>query len=116
MKLNPFLSAIGLVISALLSYYAYYTATPSDLSWIVGVATLISLSIAVIPALAMSLQSSRLAVGAKVLAGVFALVFLGYHIIYAHNGITMPNYVIWSGLLVCIYLVIMYVVCRLKLD
>jgi len=114
MKVNTFLTLIALVLSALLGYWVYSVAEADTHATLAGVLSAICLAIPLILGFGVSYQTSAAIVNVRTISCVLFLLMLILHFYYANTGISMPSYVIINGILVCIYLAIIYAILKSK--
>ena len=108
MKMNVFLTILGIAISCLVGYLVYYTANGSDNSIACGVISSLSFTITLVPAIGFKYESTRLGINARVLALVFFTIFVVEHFCAALFGLSMPVYISFTGICAAVYLAIMY--------
>lgn len=108
MKANIFLSFIGVVLASLIGYLAFNVAKGHENDILCGVCSTICFIATLIPVLGLSYESSRLGTNIRVLSALFFVVFLVSHFCFAGFGIKMPYYIICNGIILIIYLAIIY--------
>ena len=114
MKINNVLSLIILVLSSLLGYWVYSVADTDIHANLAGFLSAICLALPLILGFGVSYNTSASLVNIRMLSSVFALIMLIFHFYYAATGISMPYYVLISGILICIYLAIVYAILKSK--
>ena len=114
MKINNVLSLIILVLSSLLGYWVYSVADTDIHANLAGFLSAICLALPLILGFGVSYNTSASLVNIRMLSCVLALIMLILHFYYATTGISMPYYVLISGILICIYLAIIYAILKSK--
>lgn len=114
MKINVVLSLIILVLSSLLGYWVYTVADTDIHANLAGFLSAICLALPLILGFGVSYNTSASLVNIRMLSCVLALIMLILHFYYAATGISMPYYVLISGILICIYLAIIYAILKSK--
>lgn len=114
MKVNTFLTLITLVLSALLGYWVYSVAEADTHATLAGVLSAICLAIPSVLGFGVSYQTSAAIVNVRMLSCVLFLIMLILHFYYAATGISMPSYVLINGIIICIYLAIIYAILKSK--
>lgn len=114
MKINVILSLIILILSSLMGYWVYSVAETDIHATFAGILSAICLAMPLILGFGVSYKTSASLVNIRMLSCVWALIMLIMHFYYATTGITMPYYVLISGILVCIYLAIIYAILKSK--
>lgn len=108
MKVNFFLSFLGLALALLVGYWAFNVAEGKENDVICGVGSTICFLVTLIPALGMNYESSKLGTNVKVLSFLFFIIFLISHFCFAVFGVKMPFYILCNGIILIIYLAIVY--------
>ena len=114
MKINIVLTLIALVLSSLLGYWVYSVAVSDIHATIAGFLSAICLALPLILGFGVSYNTSASLVNIRMLSSVLAFIMLILHFYYAVTDITMPYYVLISGILICIYLAIIYAILKSK--
>lgn len=114
MKINVVLSLIILVLSSLLGYWVYSVADANIHAKLAGFLSAICLALPLILGFGVSYNTSASLVNIRILSCVLVLIMLILHFYYATAGIIMSYYVLISGILICIYLVIIYGILKSK--
>ena len=108
MKINPIMLIVSIAISALAGY-GFWAGTHVLMNTIVaGVCILLTLGVL------LSLSSKadgRTSANIKVVAGIFFVVLLIEQIIFTFAHVIAP-YIIVTGILLLIYLIIEYAICK----
>lgn len=103
-----FLSLISIAIACLAGYLAFNIAEEKDQNTLCGIFSTICFSATLLPAMGLQYKSNRLGVNIRVLSIIFFVVFLISHFCFANFGIRMPLYVILNGIILLIYLALLY--------
>ena len=114
MKVNFVLTLIALVISSLLGYWVYSVADTDVHATMAGVFSTLCFAIPLIIGTGISFNTSASQVNIKALSWVLFILMLIMHFYYASNGVAMPYYVLINGILICIYVAIVYGIIRSK--
>lgn len=114
MKINNVLSLISLVISILLGYWVYSIAGEDPNSALAGVFATLCFALPLILGIGVSYKTSVVAINQRALAVLFFVVMLVLQFYYANTGISMPYYVLISGILLCVYAIIVYAIIKSK--
>ena len=110
MKTNNVLTLIILVLSSLLGYWVYSVAEADTHATLAGVLSTLCLAIPLILGFCVSYKTSASLINIRILSCALFLLMLIIHFYYANTGISMPYYVIINGILICIYVLIVYAV------
>lgn len=108
MKVNPFLTIISVILSALIGYLAFNVAEGDNNDIVCGIGSSICFAVTLIPAIGLRYASARLSVNIRVLSFMSFVVFAISHFSFAGLGVKMPYYVIVNGILLMVYLAIFY--------
>lgn len=108
MKLNPILGIVALGISSLLSYLVSSLTCQPVYKLHTAIASGVCFGLTLIPALALTYESSRLGTNLRLLSGVFLVLFLISHFCFSTIGVTMHTYIITNGILLLVFLAIFY--------
>lgn len=114
MKINVFLSFIALALAGLIGYFVYNVAEGKENDVVCGIGSGICFLATLIPALGCSFESSRLGTNIKVLSGLFFVIFLASQFCFAGFGVKMPLYIISNGIILLIYMAIVYKMSNIK--
>ncbi len=114
MKINIILTLITLAISALLGFWVYSIAAAESHAILAGVFSTICFTIPLIMGLCVSYNTSASLINVRTLSVVFLMIMLVSHFYYAYSGILMPFYLIINGILICIYVAIVYAIIKSK--
>lgn len=108
MKLNIFLTIISVSFATLLGYWAFDIANGDENDIACGIGSSICFIACLIPAMGLQYDSSRIGTNIRVFAALFFVIFAISHFCFAGFGVKMPYYIIINGLLLLIYLAILY--------
>ena len=108
MKINPFLSFLALLLAALIAYALYYYCKSEELVWALTIGGGICIFLPWAATLGVSLEDKRLNVNFKVFSAIFALIITGVQLFFAFHAPAMPKYLLWSGILLILWLSIAY--------
>ena len=114
MKINNVLTLIILVLSSLLGYWVYSVVDTDAHAALAGILSTLCLAIPLILGFGVSYTTSVSLVNVRVLSCVLFLLMLILHFYYAATGISMPYYVLINGILICIYVLIVYAIIKSK--
>ena len=113
MKIQVFPSIIAVAASALIAFGLYSWCRCEDMRLLIAIFGGISLMLTGGATFAASLQESRATVNAKVASGVFALLLIVSNAIFcAVTTFSVAFYVLINGLLLLLWLIILYAVMK----
>lgn len=114
MRFNFVFTLIALVISSLLGYWVYSVADTDVHATLAGIFSTICFAFPLIIGTGISFNTSASQVNIKALSWVLFILMLIMHFYYASNGVTMPYYVLINGILICIYVAVVYGIIQSK--
>lgn len=114
MKVNVFLTVIAVLAGALMGYFAFYVAEGAPNDVLCGIFSSVCFVGTLVPAIGLSYSSERLGANTRILSVLFLIVFMVSHFCFAGCGVKMPYYLIVNGLLLLIYLALIYKMQGLK--
>lgn len=114
MKLNFVPSLLAVIISALLGYAVYSVADIDPNAILAGVVSTICFIVTLILAIGVGYEDGKISVNIRILSLSALIVMLISHFAFAATIVKMPYYLIVNGLILCIYLCIVYYVNSLK--
>jgi len=114
MKVNIFLTILVLFISAFLGSFVYMIAKQPDYDVLCGVCSGIASFVTLIPFMGLQYESDRLGINVRIFCILFFLIFLAINLYYAYTGVVMPYYTTFNGILLIIYLAIVYKLINIK--
>ena len=112
MKINPFLTIISLLLAVLVSYALYSYCHNEELKWMLTLLGGVSIFLTWAGTLAVSLPEMKSNVNFKVLGGVCATIMTVMQIVFTFSAVTVPTYVLVTGVLLIIWLVIAYALAK----
>ncbi len=107
-SINPILSLLAILLSALLGFWVYSVAKGDDNDIVAGIISFICFVAVLNPIMGMHYSTSRLGVNIRVLSVIVFLIFAGVNFLYAAYGVSIPSYIIVTGIILVIYLAIFY--------
>ncbi len=108
MKINVFLTAVAVIIAVLIGYYAFSIAEGNENAAICGVCSSLCFVGTLIPIIGLQYSDSRLGVNIRMCSALFCVVFLVSHFSFAALGVKMPYYIIVNGIMLLVFLAILY--------
>lgn len=114
MKANAFMTLISVLLSALFGYLVYYIAEPDPNAVIALIGSSVCFACTLVPLMGLKYHSSRIGTNARVLATLFFFVLAISNICFSLIGVAMPLYAIINGIIVIIYLAILYKIQNIK--
>ena len=108
MKANAFLLLISVVLAALLGYLTYNIAEGKDNDIVCGIVSTICFLTTLAPMFGIQYDSSKVGINIRALSISFFLAFIVSHFCFAALGINLPYYIIINGIILTIYLAIVY--------
>lgn len=114
MKVNIFLSILALFISAFFGSFVYVIAKQPDYDVLCGICSGIVSFTTLIPFMGFRYESVRLGINIRLFCILFLLIFLSLNLYYAYTGVVMPYYTTFNGILLIIYLGIVYKLINIK--
>lgn len=112
MKINPFLMIIALLFAALVSYALYSYCRAEELRWMVTLFGGVSIFLSWAGTLAIRLENKARNVNYKVVGSLFAIAITASQLIFTFSAVSLPTYVICTGVLLLIWLTIAYVLAK----
>lgn len=107
MKINFVLTLIAISISALFAY-ALYSISNSENKLLLCGGGFIFISITLITTIAAQFNGERTTLNIKALSGIFFTIGLISHLVYAFISFSPAVYIIPAGLLVLVYMSLVY--------
>jgi len=114
MKINVFLSLISIILTALLGYWIFDIAKGHEHDVLCGICSSVCLLSTLLPVLGLQYNNGRIGVNARVLSSLFFVLFLISHFCFAIWGVAMPDYIIVNGILLAVFLTILYKMVNIK--
>lgn len=112
MKANIFLSCISVLLALLLAYWTFSIAKGQENDIVCGVCSGVCFVATLLPMLAIRYDSGRQTTNLRILSMLFFVVFLISHFCFASLGIRMPYYVIVNGLVLLIFIALLYTISK----
>ena len=112
MKINPFLMIIALLFAALVSYALYSYCRAEELRWMITLFGGVSIFLSWAGTMAISLEDQKRNVNYKVLGSLFAIIITAMQLIFTFSAISMPTYLMCSGVVLLIWLTIAYAMAK----
>lgn len=108
MKANIFLTLISIVLATLVGYLAYNVACGDENDMVCGIGSGICFAATLIPTMGIQYESGRLGTNIRVFSALFFIFFAVSHFCFAGFGVKMPYYAIVNGIMLMIFLAIIY--------
>ena len=108
MKTNVFLTLISILLAGLIGFWVFSVAEGKEQNVLCGICSTICFLATIIPIMGLRYNSARIGTHIRVLSGLFFIAFLISHFSFAYHGIKMPLYVILNGILLVIFLFLLY--------
>ena len=112
MKINPFLTIISLFLAAIAAYALYFYCRSEELRWMVTILGGVSIFLTWAGTLAVSLENQSRNVNFKVLGGICAVIMTILQIIFTFSAVTLPTYVLITGVFTLLWLAIAYAIAK----
>jgi hypothetical protein len=110
MKVNPILLIIALAIAALAAF-GFYSANDGEVyRWLITIGAGLSLFVTLGGFIAFSADGGGGTVNIKVTSVLFFIALLIEHIIFSFTGVAMAPYVIITGILLLLFVLISYAI------
>lgn len=114
MRINIFLSIIGIALASLIGYLVFNVAEGQENDTLCGIGGIVCFSITLIPTIGIHYNSSRLGINLRVLSALFFVIFFVCNFCFASLGIKTSYYIICNGIILVIYLAILYKMLDIK--
>ena len=114
MKLNFVPSFLAVIISALFGYAVYSVADIDSNAVLAGIVSTVCFIVTLILAIGVGYEDGKISVNIRILSLSALIVMLISHFAFAATIVKMPYYLIVNGLILCVYLCIVYYVYSLK--
>ncbi|GHT99097.1 hypothetical protein FACS1894142_6310 [Spirochaetia bacterium] len=112
MKINPVLLIIALAIAALAAFGFYSANNGEAFRWLITAGAGLSLFVTLSGVLAFSADGGGGTVNIKVTSVLFFIALLVEHIIFSLAGVALTPYVIITGILLLLFVLISYAITR----
>ena len=110
MKINPVLTILSLLFAALAAYALYSFCRSEELQWVITIFGGVNLFLVWAGTIAVSLPDGRRNVNFKVLNIIFAVIITVLQIVFTLTVVSMPTYLLCSGILLLLWLTIAYAI------
>lgn len=108
MKINPFLAILTALMAAIAAYALYYYCRSDELVWALTIGGGICIFLPWTATLAVTLEDKGRNVNFKVFNLIFALLLTGVQFIFVFRKTDLPKYLMWSGILLILWLATAY--------
>lgn len=108
MKIDFFLGIVSLLHSALLAYIMFVFTDGNDQQMAYTIMSGVCALTAVVPLMALKFESGRKATNVRMLALIFFIIYVISHAAMIFTGPALESYIIINGLIMLIYLGILY--------
>ena len=112
MKLNVFLTIISAAIAGLSAFGFFMTNEGDIYRVIITVGAGVSLFVTLGGMFALSSPNRGSIMNVRIVSGLFFIALLAEHIIFSYIGIRFAPYILITGILVLVYLLICYAIIR----
>lgn len=107
-RANLFMSFLAILLSIILGYSIYSVAKGDENDIVCLFVSSICLLSTLIPIMGYQYSSTRLGVNIRILCVIVFIMFMAINFSFAGFGISMPAYIIANGIVLVIYLAILY--------
>lgn len=114
MRINTVLTIIAIAMAVLIGYLAFSIAEGEKNDIVCGIASTTCFTAVLVPIVGLQYDSNKLGINIKIMSSLFLFVFLISHFCFAAIYIKMPYYIIINGILLLIYIVILYRMNQIK--
>ena len=116
MKFNPISATIGVAMALLLAYLCYaISSADTALLILLTLGSFIANAATLVPAFAVSVpEYPRTTALLKTVASVFSVIIIGANIVISFLDFSAPFYIIITGLLLLVFILVYYSVYRAK--
>lgn len=97
-----------MILTALISYLAYAVAKGQENDALCGIGSIICFAATLLPIIGLKYDSARIGTNIRILSFLFFIIFLVSHACFIYLGIQMPYYIIANGIILVIFLGIIY--------
>lgn len=114
MKINTFTAILSFALAGLIAFFLSFYVSGEN-KWIVGIGSLLTLAISLVGTVSLSFDYDRTATLTRITSGVFFVALLISQIIFtAINSFLLPTYVLVTGGLTILYVMLVYGISRSK--
>ena len=114
MRINTVLTIIAIAMAVLIGYLAFSIAEGEKNDIVCGIASKTCITAFLVTIVGLQNDSNKLGINIKIMSSLFLFVFLISHFCFAAICIKMPYYIIINGILLLIYIVILYRMNQIK--
>ena len=115
MKFNPIMTILSLALGALVAYALFSYCRTEELRWVIAVTGGISTFLTWAGTMAVALEDKARNVNFKVFNGICAVAVIAMQFVFAlKTGLSQPTYLLTSGVVLLIWLMIAYVLGKNK--
>ena len=112
MKINPFMTIIALLLAAVVAFALYSYCKSEELQWMITCLGGVSIFLTWAGTLAVELEEKGKNVNFKVLGGLIAVIMTGLQIFFTFSTVTMPTYVLVTGVTLLLWLAVAYALAK----
>ena len=113
MKINLVQTTIAIAVSLLIAY-GLFSFHQSENKLLLGCGSFVFLAIALVMSVGVSFELPRTTTNVRVVSGIFFTIALASNIVFAFLKFSVPGYIITNGILLLIFLLIVYSINRAK--
>lgn len=113
MKINLVQTIIAIAVSALIAY-GLYNFHDSENKILLSVGSFLFFATTLVMSIGVSFEQSRTTTNIRVVSGVFFAIALISNLIFTFINFSVPSYVITSGILLLVFILIAYSINRAK--
>ncbi|MDO4956338.1 MAG: hypothetical protein Q4E60_04885 [Bacteroidales bacterium] len=114
MKTNFFLTFLSVVLASLVGYLVYNVASGKENDMLCGIFSFICFAATLVPVMGLQFESNGVGVNIRVFSVLFFVLFCVSHFCFAGFGIKMPTYVLVNGILLVVFMAILYKMMGIK--
>ena len=112
MKINPFMTIIALLLAAVVAFAMYSYCKSEASQWMITCLGGVSIFLTWAGTLAVELEEKGKNVSFKVLGGLIAVIMTGLQIFCTCSAVTMPTYVLVTGVTLLLWLAVAYALAK----
>lgn len=113
MKIDFVKSLIAIAVSALITY-GLYSIGENENKLLLSTGSIIFLALTLTVAIGVNFKFPRTTSNIRVVSGIFFIIALASNIIFSFFNFSTPSYVIANGILLLIYILIVYSIYKVK--
>jgi hypothetical protein len=113
MKANPFLMVIGLLLALLIGYLTFSVAEGKENDVLCGIISAVCYIATLLSTMGLQFENKRQGANVKVLSVLFFVLFAIINFCFAIFGIAQPYYIVINGILLLIFLSVLYKLSKL---